>query len=213
MANQFLEINPSGIGNISFNIVNDPIGDLAIYAEGYHRAANELKAKFTTDAYADYEGYPVFYLYRHSLELFMKAFVYKGALACKIIAQNEIQKDDILNHELHRLLRPMREIFNALGIEWDFGPNSIKSYDEFEILIKDLEEIDPKSFSFRYPIDKSENEIFSPHSMFNIIHFGEILEPILSFFNGSMTYFEEEMYFAQEARYELKQFFSECDEC
>ncbi len=59
-------------GNVVFNWRGNPIDDLVAYANGYRLAARSLAASFREQgAYADYEGYPILFLCRHAIELFL----------------------------------------------------------------------------------------------------------------------------------------------
>lgn len=63
-------------GFFAVNFQSRPVLDVAIFAKGYHKAANRLAAEFSRSP--DYDAYPIFFLYRHSLELYLKAVVYRG---------------------------------------------------------------------------------------------------------------------------------------
>lgn len=69
----------SANGNVVFNFTGNLIRDLGAFARGYQKAGHALAIQFKGNVYADYDGYPVLYLYRHSLELYMKLVVYRGA--------------------------------------------------------------------------------------------------------------------------------------
>lgn len=54
---------------------------------GYREAGKVLADRIAAaNGYADYDGYPILYLYRHSLELHLKAIVYHGAALLGLIA-------------------------------------------------------------------------------------------------------------------------------
>jgi hypothetical protein len=70
--------------------------------------------------YRDYDGYPIFYLYRHSLELHLKAIVYRGAQLLGLISDEQIDTRSLLTrHELTRLLPTIQAIFKRMA--WDGG--------------------------------------------------------------------------------------------
>jgi hypothetical protein len=60
-------------GNVVFNFTVRPIRDLTAFALGYREAGQTLAAKMAAArGYADYDGYPILYLYRHALlELYL----------------------------------------------------------------------------------------------------------------------------------------------
>ena len=77
-----------GHGNVVFNFQGSPVGDLSAFAHGYHEAAKVLAERLHAAAgYADYEGYPILFLYRHALELYLKAVVYRGAMLLHLVSE------------------------------------------------------------------------------------------------------------------------------
>src|SRR5947207_1757305 len=104
----------SPTGNVVFNFSGNPIRDLTAFAHGYREAARTLATPFSGDAYADYNGYPVLYLYRDSLELYLKAVVYRGAQLMGLVGQEYPSNPDLFKkHGLTRLLPSVRAIFKA----------------------------------------------------------------------------------------------------
>ena len=124
----------SPTGNVVFNFSGNPIHDLVPFARGYREAARVLAVRFRGDAYADYDGYPVLDLYRHSLELFLKAVVYRGAMVMELIEKEHPDVPGLFrNHGLKRLLPAVRAIFKAM--QWDFKGTAFGTFDEFEKII------------------------------------------------------------------------------
>ena len=103
-------------GNIVFNFTGRPIEDLTAFALGYQQAAHSLAGRLAQSrGYADYEGYPVLFLYRHSLELYLKAIVYRGAMLLGLVAERRPDTRDLFErHELVRLLPAIRAIFKEM---------------------------------------------------------------------------------------------------
>jgi len=71
--------------NNSSNFVNrftdNPKNDFGVFARGYFRAASKLAEQLLSkERFPDYEAYPVVFLYRHSLELYLKNIIYSSAL-------------------------------------------------------------------------------------------------------------------------------------
>ena len=132
----------SATGNVVFNFQGDPTRDLLPFAMGYMDAANELAARFSGSAYADYHGYPVLYLYRHALELLLKAVVYRGAKVMGIVGLDHPAVPGLFSkHGLERLLPAVRAIFRAM--DWDFEATRIGTWAEFERLVREVDSIDP----------------------------------------------------------------------
>jgi hypothetical protein len=135
-------------------LFRDPIHDLVPFAIGYREAARALAAPLRGNAYPDYNGYPVLYLYRHSLELFLKAVVYRGARVMGLVGLERPNVPGLFSkHDLGRLLPAVRAIFRAVDWEWDGTP--IGTHAEFENIVRQVDRIDPKSYAFRYPMSPS----------------------------------------------------------
>lgn len=190
-----------GHGNVVFNLDDrDPIDDLSIFALGYHMAANSLvKSLESAGKYADYEAYPIFFLYRHSLELYLKAIIYKGARLLGLLSDDKIDITKLLtNHSLCRLLPAIKTIFKYL--EWDknFGIPNIRNFAKFEELINAIEEVDPRSYSFRYPVTTKGDSILPKHFVINAISFGKNMDRILQVLDGAITGLDEHLYVSAE---------------
>ena len=124
-------------GNIVFNLHNDPISDLSAFAKGYHNAAKSLVERFEAApriGCVDYFGYPIFFLYRHALELYLKAVVSKGKQVLGLLDIGQIDTEKLFcNHNLTNLLPPCRKIFDAM--EWsDFEDTGLNGFSDFENL-------------------------------------------------------------------------------
>ena len=145
-----------GHGNVRFNLIErDPIDELSIYALGYHIAGKTLVEKLESNrGYGDYEAYPIFFLYRHSLELYLKAIVYRGARLLGMISNDTIDTNKLLTkHGLSMWLPAIKAIFKRLEWEKDFGIPSIRKFEDFANLVNGIEKIDPLSYNFRYPVN------------------------------------------------------------
>ena len=202
---RFLD-NQGGHGNVVFNFRSTPVDDLPAFAEGYHEAGRALAQKLEeARGYADYEGYPILYLYRHALELYLKAVVYRGAILLGLISEENIDLSGLFtSHELGRLLPPIRKIWKAQ--KWDFDGTQLSSFDDFEELIHSLDQIDPKSFSFRYPVSRSGNAQLPHHFSVNVVSFANNMDGLLNLLEGAAIGLTEKFELEAEARYELYQY-------
>ena len=198
-------LKPGGHGNVVFNFRGHAIEDLVPYAMGYRLAARWLaRALGEAPGYADYEGYPILFLYRHSLELYIKAIVYKGAKLLGLLDQAKMETKGLFsNHRLSPLLRPLHTIFAAMG--WDMEGSGLVSMADFDNLIESLDEIDADSYAFRYPISKKRKPYLPTHFVLNPVRLGAQLEPLLNSLEGATERLTEEFEVAAEARYELQQ--------
>lgn len=139
--------------NFSIAVSDDRTYTFGIFAKGYHLAANvlndELAKKFSV---RDYEVYPLIFLLRHAFELYLKDIIYKTRrIRSNIESTAEITKL-IINHDLAGLSRDVEKILS------DLHPNEKEMHLILKGIVKtatELSEIDPNSFTFRYPIEKN----------------------------------------------------------
>jgi len=208
VTHRFLETRPRH-GNVVFNLPGRrAVEDLAIFAEGYHWAGRQLAGQIAASpGYADYEGYPVLFLYRHALELYLKALVYRGALLLGLISEEKINTDRLFErHELTRLMPPFRTIYAAM--DWTFDGTGLSSLDDFEQMVRAIDAIDPKSYAFRYPVTPAGDAHLPEHFVANVVSFAAAMDPVLRRFEGAADNLREDIQVEAEARYGLQQFFA-----
>ena len=192
-------------GNVVFNFLGNPIDDLVAFAQGYHTAGKILVEKMeNSTGYRDYEGYPILYLYRHALELFIKAIVYKGAKLLKLISNKSLNTEKLFKeHKLSIFLPAIKIIFNEINWKWNFEISGLKSFKDFSDFIREIDSMDPHSYIFRYPIKKTREASLNRHSVINVINFSRRLDPILDLLNGAVTGLGYEWDLAAETAYEF----------
>jgi hypothetical protein len=176
-------------GNVVFNFHGNPVNDLAAFAAGYHDGAKVLVANMEAKlGYADYEGYPIFFLYRHALELYLKAIVYRGALLCRLASATVIRVDKLFaRHDLARLLPPVKEIFDHVGWNWQVEVPGLESWEGVSKLVRAIDGIDRGSSSFRYPVTSDGSAPLQRHLVLNAIAFGHRMDPLLDILGGAVT--------------------------
>ena len=125
-------------GNCVFNFTNDPVGDIVAYACGYRRAAEvTLEQVMSRASYRDNDCYPVFFLYRHSLELCCKAVVLKGAKLVELLTDREIDTTKVLrSHRLICLLPAIKAIFLDRGWTQRAGESNMSPVDEIALTVE-----------------------------------------------------------------------------
>jgi hypothetical protein len=194
----------SPTGNVVFNFRGNPIRDLGAFASGYRKAATALATAFNDNAYADYEGYPVLYLYRHSLELYLKAVVYRGAELMGLIGTDMPVIEKLFQHHgLVRLMPAVRAIFKAM--KWDFEGTEFQSFDKFAAFVESIESIDPGSYAFRYPINPAGEAHLPHHFTVNVPNFSKVMNATLGYLEGAADLLLDTFQSEAEARYELEQ--------
>jgi len=198
-------------GNVVLHHGANPVDDLPAFALGYHMAARALAVKFEEFAgYADYEGYPIFFLYRQALELYLKALVYKGADVVGLLSK-PLQKPTLFKkHGLKRLIPAIRLIFSKL--EWSFEVNPFKSVSDIERLVEEVDEIDPDSFLFRYPVTTAGIATIDGAITIDIILLSHELDPLLELLDSACAVLKDHYQALCEARDEFAEYIHEFDE-
>ncbi|MFZ3149897.1 MAG: hypothetical protein WA137_12780 [Methanothrix sp.] len=193
-------------GNVVFNFRRNPINDFAPFAKGYQRAGKHLAEMLAhSPSFPDFEGYPILFLYRHALELYMKAIVYRGAQLLQLL---DIDSPDtsrlFTDHRLSILLPGVKAIFDGIGWTWDTEIAGISNFEDFTKLVKGIEEIDPGSYSFRYPTNTKGKAALNHHTLINAIEFSRKMDPILDLLDTAVLGIHEDFDAIAEAKYELQ---------
>ena len=101
----------------------------------------------------DFKAYPVLYLYRHALELSMKAILIEGTKMLELKKQPEVDEQNLFsNHSLEWLRQEVERVFVVCGWGWDCGNAHFGSVKDLREVIGELQKIDARSFAFRYPV-------------------------------------------------------------
>lgn len=182
----------SDAGNIDFcTNIEQELVDWESYANGYYNAANILVEKFLSrdkDFYLtrcnleNYEDidYPIFFLYRHYLEIKLKD------LCQKFNKTLDLQDDIRLTHELKPLFKLLYKKYIALSnrksiVQADTA-SIIKQFKWLYKPIIQFDSFDKKSMKFRYPTDRNFQLHFDSSHRINIKIFQEAMEHLYYFF-------------------------------
>lgn len=191
--------------NVVISFLNNPIDDFGVFAKGYHLAANRLAEDFISKTgFRDYEGYPIVFLYRHALELNLKNISYCSMRLCVFKNIDLIDNKLYYNHDLFQLAELATKLLLKLfpdDLDIDKLVNTIKT------VTREFAEIDPKSYSYRYPIDKNGNYSTKKHQVVNILSIYNNMDKLLTDLETVNFYLDIETDQAQEL-YELLNNFS-----
>jgi len=177
-------------GNVVLNFTSHPKGELSVFALAYREAADALVESFKQRKwYSDVDACPIVFLYRHSIELYLKAIILWGAGLVRFQSGEDINTDKMFEtHRFGDLLPAVKRIFKEAG--WlDNAPSGVRfgTFAEIENLILTFEQIDPKSYAFRYPIDRNGNANLPEHFHFNVIALGEEAHEMLRMLDGAVS--------------------------
>jgi hypothetical protein len=172
--------------NTVLNWRNSPEEEFHLYGEAFWNAARKLVEGDEVDSGpgSDFTACPVVYLYRQALELYLKdILIGKGG----DLLDPRPDTKTILgrNHSLKRHVPEVRRIFERFGWEKQFGKDCVSTFDDFEQIVNELEDIDPGSFSFRYPLDKKLSRSLGSHFTFSVREFARIMDDVLNTLDGA----------------------------
>jgi hypothetical protein len=155
-------------------------GLLLDYARAYREAAKHLFQAFRqTDDSRDMDMHPITFLYRHALEVYLKAVLDVGNPVLLIKGQRMKKGKEIFNgHHLKNLLPGVRDVFGVLDCSGIWVPPNFNSFDDVERVIGAFDEI--QHDAFRYPVDKTgSRELLGDALYFNAFTFSERAEALM----------------------------------
>lgn len=141
-----------------------PAADLFLYARSFHTAAKKLAGALDLDSgpFTDPNLSPVVFMYRHALELHLKAVVLgEGG---NFLATTP---DAISVHKTHFvswLAQFVCQIITAVKWEQEFKCDGIENLADFKAVIEELGAVDPGSYVFRLPVS-AEGDDSAPGSV------------------------------------------------
>ena len=127
----------------------------------------------------DFRAYPIVFLYRHAIELYLKAIALAGSAMLALKDQPEIECQQLFkNHDLSQLLDHVERVFAVYGWGWNLGNSHFRSVADLRKIIGEFQQIDPGSQSFRYPVKKTGEASLEEDFRFNIFKFASILDDL-----------------------------------
>lgn len=145
-------------------------------SEGYWESAkmllDQMKKESNNFAIVDSLVYPLFFNYRHSIEIYLKLLFFKYG------EQTEQARCEFLElgHDLQNLWANLRPYLNK-------GKKHVGSsinLDAVEHYIKSINGFDPNSMVMRYPIEKDLKANKDHEYRFDFINFGELMNELCS---------------------------------
>ena len=108
-------------GSFTLNYNEDPAEDFGAYGDAYWKAGQYLAQRLiSTRVYCDAEACPIIFLYRHALELYLKAVIWVGEPLLKKCG-NPPGERNMNNHSLAKLLPWVNQVWTLVGWRWDLG--------------------------------------------------------------------------------------------
>jgi len=156
----------------------DSVADFSVLAKGYASAAERAVESWNGrgSRRTDLEAYPILFLYRHALELSIKHVLYRAFELSRYHLPGEIEEKLQNDHNLQRVWQVVSKTLNMLS------PNNelMRSVEEaISRTCAELSELDPGSYTFRYPIDRNGKPISATRRRVNLSAFVEELNKVL----------------------------------
>lgn len=212
----------SSAGSVLLNWHGTPEQEFPYLAEAYHLTAKEACAELRKDPRFGRDGspmeyfraYPIIFLYRHALELYMKAVILVASPMLSIKGMAPIDRDTLLRtHSLDKLRQDLERVFRSYGWKWDLGTDDFRCLADFRKAIAELHDIDKGSYTFRYPLDTKGIASLEPNFRFNLFAFCDVLDNLFPVLEGLVTAAYEELQTTMQARAEAREYEMENSDC
>lgn len=155
----------------------DPKKDFGMFAKGYTLAAERLTTLLLeAPRFSDYEAYPAVFLFRHALELSLKHVIYRSGVLAAYKELDDLDDKLYNNHDLRSLSLAASAALALLFPDDEFVRKVVPVVDRTCL---ELAEIDPNSFSYRYPIDRMGRPSTKPHQVVNLSAFANRMSSVL----------------------------------
>jgi hypothetical protein len=156
----------SDLSNFVISFTPDPKGDFAVFARAYALAADRLASRLLEEPrFSDYEAYPVMFLYRHAFELFLKHIIYAAAVFAMFA---DLDRSACALKNTHDLPKLSGAAADLLGCLFPHDASLRLAMDSAMQTAREFEEIDPESYSYRYPIDRKGLHSTKRHQVVNL---------------------------------------------
>jgi len=151
--------------------------DLFLYAQAFHKAAKSLAESFQPDAndFGYFDAFPIVFIYRHALELHLKAIVLgEGG---KFLATEPDPISVSNSHSVSWLAQFVCQILTALKWEHEFKCEGVENLADFRKIVATVNSVDPGSYNFRLPFD--------PYKRSSIREFAAKMDAILELLSAT----------------------------
>ncbi len=136
-------------GNVVLNFQYAVDHELGCYAQAFHKAGQALTEQMLARAsYNGLEACPIVFLYRHTLELYLKAIALIGDEIMQLKGRMPTNRKRLFTtHRLLPLFPLLKQTFEAVGWTWELEIDGLRTYEDVEDLLRDFETVDPNSYT------------------------------------------------------------------
>lgn len=182
-ASRRLVSNP-GLHNSVSNWRNVSERDLWLYARSFHSAAKKLAGALEVDSgpMSDFDPCPVVFMYRHAVELHLKALVLgEGG---NFLATKPDHLSVYKTHSVSWLAQFVCQSVTALKWEMEFRCEGVENLADFKAIIEEINSLDP-GYAFRCP-GKTEGPGSVPGQLaFSVREFARRMDAILGLLDST----------------------------
>lgn len=153
-------------GSVALDWSYNPTGEMAAWASCFHFAAETLVRDISKrETYTDREACPIVFLYRHALELCLKALLLETITLMQVEGEEPDFSEQLRAHDLKPLAASLQKTFGRFTPSWRLGEGVSCSYEDVLELVEELDRLDSGSYAFRYPVTKSFKSSSLPHHL------------------------------------------------
>jgi hypothetical protein len=197
-------------GSVVLNWHGKPEGEFIHFAEAFHLTTQEAIATLRQNKYfgpdgipiEDFRAYPVVFLYRHAIELYLKAALCIGEPMLSLKGQPPVAKNRLNTHDLVVLREEWERVREAYAWAWNPSNPYFPTIERFRDVIQELHEVDEGSYAFRYPLDKKGLPSLRADLTFDVLALADVLDGMLHILRNA----------ALGAHYELEDAYQEMDD-
>jgi hypothetical protein len=182
--------------NVVLNFRQSPESEFGIYGHAYHEAGRTLAEGLLSGfGIRDFEVLPLVFLFRHALELYLKAVLFWGNRLMNFngdgVTEEELWKQ-FNGHRLTPLLDRVQKVLEFMNWEWQTENPGSETIADARAVIAELDAVDPNSFAFRYPTTKSGDGALEHHFLFNLREFLAVIDPLVDMLDTAVFGLEAE---------------------
>ncbi len=159
------------------------------YRHGYRRAAFIL-AEWVNINGVDQDSlvFPIFHSYRHHVELMLKRLIETG---CNLLGRGLTTHEMGLlkRHRLDKLWEAFGPILNEVSKSSHMEPPPKQELEGVESYIKQITDVDPESFSFRYSTSQVGAQSVPDVTHLNLLVFANYMERLCDYLDGIDGFF------------------------
>jgi len=152
---------------------------LVMMVTGYKLAADVMVERSAKDRFdRDALVYPIIFNYRQFIELSLKYLIATYGHTVGVKANWD-------SHDLAELWREFNKVLNGYGTDDPDGTDSI-----VEAMVAEFAKVDPRSFSYRYPVDKKGEPIPVEQEELDLAALADAMQALDGYFNGCDGYLD-----------------------